>query len=349
MFRSVLLLIVTCAAISNVAGDDFRVFTVDLLGTPIPDVDVRVQVEGETYPTESNVSDKDGIATIPNLVPDENGRLQIRVNMAGSDDRDILDISFIGRTKNVIWDRKNRFSEGFAVPLWQPGDVKSLADVVITNPTHLLVAVQRGRTPGARSRIIMKSSGDVDGWCSYWVPDLPRVVNPELARALFAELEPGDPIPARFDAAMQQVFDEVDRQNNLARICRSQVAAGLFPNPNQPPAQQPPGTQPPGTQPPGTQPPGTQPPGTQPPPSDPRYPPSDPRYPPDYPRYPPDYPRYPPDDPRYPPDDREPPTFEFPPTGGRGTSRTKVHYYSTPSEHVHNFFRNLHPFSYITR
>ncbi len=230
--RSLLLLvIVTCAPTSIIVGQEFRVLTVDLYGTPVSGVDVRVGNGEQILPQVPNFSDKDGIATVSfgDDPPPNRGGLQIRVNMNATNNRETLDASYIGRAKNVSWDEKDRFSEGFAVPLWTPGDVKHLAEAVITNPTHYLVAVQEPRTPGGRSRIIMKFEGDVDGWLTKWAPDLPRVESPRLARALYAALETGEQIPAQFDIPMRAVYEEVNRQNDEARVCRMQGSANQNP------------------------------------------------------------------------------------------------------------------------
>ena len=83
---------------------------------------------------------------------------------------------YVGRSKRVSWDERNRFTQGIAVPLWTPGDVKSLADAVIRNPAHIAVFVQRPRSPGAQARIVVKLDRDVAAWVSYWAPDLPQVL-----------------------------------------------------------------------------------------------------------------------------------------------------------------------------
>ncbi len=214
-----------------------RVRAVTLEGDPIPGVDVRFKdsnPKGDLYPSEENLTNWNGVAEVPVQPKGETGLAEIRINMNGETHREI---DFIGRVKKVEWSNKDQFVDGFAVPLWQPGDVKSLADVVVRNPSHIVVAIRLGDNYGTESRVIAEFDQDVDWWLANILPDLPTVVDPPLARALFAQTEPGEIIPPHFDSAMRNVFAEVQRQREAARVCR------MFPQgvpPQQPPPQQPP-------------------------------------------------------------------------------------------------------------
>ena len=251
MLRCVLLLIITCAFISDVVGQDLTVNLVDLQGKPIDQLNVRASVSDDDPGGDPGRSDPRGIAQISR--PDEEGRVRIWVNyldrQKGEDSR------YIGR-RATIKDAR-RLTGAIAVPIWTPKDVGWLAGAVILNPSDIAVFVQRPRTLGDRSRVVLKLDrdvdGDFDGWLLNETPDVPRVRYPQLARALFEELETGDEVPPEFDAALQRVWDEVDRQNGLTRFCRNQVATGQFP-PRFPPQQPypPPSTTPPYGPPPTT-------------------------------------------------------------------------------------------------
>jgi len=103
--------------------------------------------------------------------------------------------------------------------LWQHKDVVCYSDVVVKNPTHLAIAIQFGGRDGTNSRVIAKYARNVDWWMTAVAADLPSVTDPKLARALYADINPGETIPRRFNEAMRQVFDDAQRQNAAARFC----------------------------------------------------------------------------------------------------------------------------------
>ena len=226
------LLLILAVVIPSKSDAAIRVYAVDLYGNAVKHVDVRVRdSDGKVYPSDVNLTDDNGIASLPVKPSNEYGAAQIRVNMQESASANQIG-RYIGRIKDVVWLTKSQIEEGLAVPLWKPGDVKSLADAVITNPTHYAVAVQFPRTPGAGSSIVAEFDSNIDWWLSNVAADLPRVEKPVLARALYSDLEPGELIPARFEAQMRDVYAEVQRQNAAARICR-RFPQGVPPVPNQ--------------------------------------------------------------------------------------------------------------------
>ena len=219
--RCVLTTVVVIALVGSACGQGLRVYTIDLLGNPLPNIDVRVADQGRIYPEERNLSNDNGLAVLPigpRLAQDS---MQVRVNLEQSImSRPTSTSDLIGRAKHVTWNSRQAFNDGFAIPLWTHGDVNSLADAVVVNPTHYAVAIQFKRADDEPARIIAKSAGDTELWTPFGGLELPTVRSPRLARELYREFETGHIIPPRFDRDLQRVAAEVQRQNEQTRICR---------------------------------------------------------------------------------------------------------------------------------
>jgi hypothetical protein len=91
------------------------------------------------------------------------------------------------------------------------------------------------------TRVIAKHSGDdIDSWMVSVAPDLPLVSYPQLADALYRNLDPGVYLSQPYADQMAFVYAEVDRLDAAARTCRrfpdraQAQAAPQIPNVQQP-------------------------------------------------------------------------------------------------------------------
>jgi len=233
-------------------ADDLVVYTVDLKGDPIENI--QVQILNSVVASDSN-----GIARfeVDGRI-DEAGSAKIRANMESGNAATRLDPNFIGRVKEIAWGDGERFYSGFVLPMWSPKDVNSMGKVVVTNlvgsvvqqsartgglstltatrkqsRTGLLTAVdaqpqlyyavvlQYDNQSVSNTRVIAKHSGDdIDSWIDAVAPDLPPVGYPQLAEELYASLEPGSYLPEHLADEMAFVYAEVDRLDAAARTCR---------------------------------------------------------------------------------------------------------------------------------
>jgi len=85
------------------------------------------------------------------------------------------------------------------------------ADVVITNPTHFAVAMEYNRLTMEAPTVIAKGQDNLAQRIREVAGEanVPIVENKPLARALYAEVEIGDPIPETFYEAMVIVLKQV--------------------------------------------------------------------------------------------------------------------------------------------
>ena len=87
------------------------------------------------------------------------------------------------------------------------GKVKG-ADFLVTNPTHIAVAVKYRRGKAIAPEVVAKGAGDLAAQMRtiafrYRVPIVP---NPPLARALFREVRIGRPIPEQYYTAVAEIL-----------------------------------------------------------------------------------------------------------------------------------------------
>lgn len=116
MLRVALFLIMAAAPLSKAAGQ-IRVFPVDLFGDPIPDIEVVVRFPGRDPITLTN---DNGIASSNEALPaGQPGEIQVNDTQANS--------RYIRRREQFEASEQSRFRDGIAIPMWEPGDVKSLA------------------------------------------------------------------------------------------------------------------------------------------------------------------------------------------------------------------------------
>ncbi|MDR1830269.1 MAG: flagellar biosynthesis protein FlhB [Candidatus Fibromonas sp.] len=88
------------------------------------------------------------------------------------------------------------------------------ATVVITNPTHLAIALRYERGKDQVPLVVAKGADKVAERIRQLAieNDVPIVENKPLARAMYDVVEPGDPLPAEFFAAVAEVLAYVFRQ-----------------------------------------------------------------------------------------------------------------------------------------
>jgi flagellar biosynthetic protein FlhB len=93
------------------------------------------------------------------------------------------------------------------------------ADVVVTNPTHYAVALEYDRDTMPAPRVTAKGADEMAARIRSIAREngVPLVENKPLARALFAETEPGDTIPIQYWEAMAVVLVQVQRINEERR------------------------------------------------------------------------------------------------------------------------------------
>jgi flagellar biosynthetic protein FlhB len=88
------------------------------------------------------------------------------------------------------------------------GSAVPKADVVVTNPTELAIAIQYNHETMDAPVVVAKGAGVVAQRIRRLALEnsIPVVERKELARALYAQIEPGQPIPAEQYAAMAEVL-----------------------------------------------------------------------------------------------------------------------------------------------
>jgi flagellar biosynthetic protein FlhB len=88
------------------------------------------------------------------------------------------------------------------------------ATVVITNPTHLAIALRYERGKDQVPLVVAKGADKTAERIKTLATEneVPIVENKPLARAMYDVVEPGDPLPAEFFAAVAEVLAYVFRQ-----------------------------------------------------------------------------------------------------------------------------------------
>jgi flagellar biosynthetic protein FlhB len=88
------------------------------------------------------------------------------------------------------------------------------ATVVITNPAHLAIALRYEGGKDQGPLVVAKGADKVAERIRQLAMenDVPIVENKPLARAMYDAVEPGDPLPAEFFAAVAEVLAYVFRQ-----------------------------------------------------------------------------------------------------------------------------------------
>ena len=214
MLRALVAVVVLSqVTLTQTVGQELRLRTVDLKGDPVEDIQVTIQgIRRE--------SDANGIVTFPVSKLEDAGDFEILVNLQSEGSAEPVNEFYIGRAKEVSWDNADRFASGFVIPLWEWGDVNSLATAIVRNPNHYVVALQYDKQDVSSTRVIATYEGDAEAWIEQWAPDLPAVSAPHLARSLHASVVPGATVPEEFADEMAEVYREVERLNWAARICR---------------------------------------------------------------------------------------------------------------------------------